>query len=416
MTQTIEDVLEILGGTVPRILNIRIDADERNLIQSLSKQVHKRVALTDRQLALSLKKIEKYRDGLAKNSVDVDAVLALKLLRMPLREIDRTQSIYLETSSNSAKPRIVVKYVFSKKFAAEWGELEENLIGVTSEVKGFKHITFNERNIFFLVDKLSSLDFVIAQEIQEIYENIVKIMEFPEKIIPYVNGEQGIIQLENVNQYCQRFFSENFPTITDVNFLDFLATAKNCGIFLKSPEIIKKIQAFSISPLTKSILFEKSTKFRIDPNKHSLFDLISSIDSLNQWPILIVVDENSQIFDQIKTLISMLVSKVSLDQINIFFRLKNERPEDQSFNQFVRDNGLNNYIDSSTKVVFITKSRIPKPLFKSEWRPKTAAVLTSNDFGKLSAYLNDIPNVYFYNDSLTVRHSRVKGSREIAQL
>jgi hypothetical protein len=416
MTQTIEDVLEILGGRVPRTVNIHIDIDERNLIQSLSKQVHRGIPLTDRQLSLSLKKIEKYRDGLEKNNVDVDNVLNIKLLRMPLREIDRLQSVYLEEKYDGHRPRIVVKYVFSKKFAAEWSMLEENLIGVQSEVKGFKHILYNEKNIFFLVSTLSALEFVIDQKIQEIYENIVKIMENPEKIIPYVNCQQGQIKVENISTTCEKYLNEKFPLISENNFLDFLATTKNCGISLKSPEIVKKIHNFAASDLSKNILLEKSTKFRVNPSTHTLENLFTVVDELNQWPVLVVVDENSQVFGLVRSTISTLTSKVDLDKINVFFRLKNEQPENQQFNQFVRDNGLNNYIDEKTKAVFITKNRIPKPLFKANWSPKSALVFSSNDFGKLSAYLNDIPNVYYYNDSLTLRHSRVKGSKEIAQL
>jgi hypothetical protein len=416
MTQTIEDVLEILGGQVPRSVNINIDANERNLIQSLSRQVHRGIPLTDRQLSLSLKKIEKYRDGLEKNKVDVDGVLTIKLLRMPLREIDRTQSVYLEEKSDSHKPRIVVKYVFSKKFATEWGTLEENLVGVQSEVKGFKHISYNEKNIFFLVSKLSALDFVIDQKIQEIYEKIVKIMENPEKVIPYVSFNEGKIGIENISSTCEKFLNEKFPSIQDDNFLDFLATTKNCGISLKSPEIVKKIQNFPARQLTKNVLLETSTKFRIDPEKHTLNDLFTTVDELNQWPILLVVDENSQVFNQVRSVVSVLSEQIDLVRMNIFFRLKNEQTENQQFNQFVRDNGLNNYIDEKTKAVFITKNRIPKPLFKANWSPKTAVVFSSNDFGKLAAYLNDISNVYYYNDSLTVRHSRVKGPKEIVQL
>lgn len=416
MNQNIEDALEILAGVVPRAVNIRIDPKERNLISSLAKQVHKSIPLTDRQLELSLKKIDKYRDGLTKNSVDVDHLLLIKPLRMPLREIDRSQSVTLEHTQGSNKPRIVVKYVFSKKFAVEWGEIEQELIGVQSEFKGYKHISYNEKNIFHLVTKLTPLDFAIDPEILEIYEKIVEIMDTPEKIIPYICVEDQKILAVNTSKTCHDFLSEKFPRVTDENFINFISTAKNCGIFLKSPEIAKKIHNFSVSDLTKHILLEKSTRFRISPDLHDLSSMISSINEMTQWPLLVVVDENNQVFNQVRTIISELSKFVELKEMNVFFRLKNEQPTDQQFNQFVRDNGLNNYIDSNTKVVFITKTRIPKPLLKSDWIPKTALALTSNDFGKLSAYLNDIPNVYYYNNSVTLRHSRVKGSQEIVQL
>lgn len=416
MLTTVEDAVEILGGVIPRQVNIRVDTNERNLLQSLAKQVHKGIPLTDRQLNLSLNKIDKYREGLEKNSVDVDEILTNKPLRMPLREIDRTQSVYFEKSAQGTKPRIVVKYVFSKKFAAEWGNLEENLIGVTSETKGFKHISYNEKNIFHLVSTLAPMDFIIDQEIREIYEKVVKIMENPEKFAPYIGLQKGKVVIENANSTCNEFLSEKFFTVNDSNFLKFVALAKNCGISLKSPEIIKKIQDAPSEKLTKNVLLENATKFRINPENYSVSDVLTTIDSLGQWPVLFVLDENSQIFSQVKALIATLSGFTELDKVTVFFRLKNEQPENQQFNQFIKDNGLNNYIDSTTKAVFITKNRIPKPLLKADWSPQSAIAFSSNDFGKLSAHLNDIANVYYYNDSVTMRHSRIKGSTQIAQL
>lgn len=416
MSYKIEDALEILAGLRPRTVNIRVDANERNLISSIAKQVHKSVPLTDRQLNLVLKKIDKYRDGLLKNSVDVDDLIFNKPLRMPLRDIDRSQTVTLDYSQGGIKPRILVKYVFSKKFAAEWGELEENLIGVSSEVRGFKHVSYNEKNLYHIVTKLSPMDFAIDQEIQEIYEKIVKIMDTPEKIVPYLDLENEQVRAVNVSKTCNDFLSENFSSVTEDNFPEFVATAKNCGILLKSPEILKKIQNLPLTALTKMILIEKSTKFRINPELHDLHSLFTSINHLRQWPLLIVLDENFQVFNQVKTVVAELTHFTDLSKVNVFFRLKNEQPDDQQFNQFVRDNGLNNYIDSQTQAVFITKNRIPKPLLKSDWKPNTAIVFTSNDYGKLAAYLNDIPNVYYYNESLSLRHSRVKGSKEIVQL
>ena len=96
--------------------------------------------------------------------------------------------------------------------------------------------------------------------------------------------------------------------------------------------------------------------------------------------------------------------------------MKNEQTDHQQFNQFVKDNHLNNYIDSTTKVVFILRTRIPKPLLKADWRPTTAVITSSHDFGRMAAYLNDFSTVYYYNNSITLRNSRLKGADKIAQL
>jgi serine kinase of HPr protein (carbohydrate metabolism regulator) len=107
---------------------------------------------------------------------------------------------------------------------------------------------------------------------------------------------------------------------------------------------------------------------------------------------------------------------VARDSINVFFRLKNEQKDFNEFNQYIKDNHLNNYIDSKTKIVFISRTRIPKPLLKADWKPSTAIITSNHDFGKLSAYLNDFSTVYYYNNSITMRNSRLKGADKIVQL
>ena len=136
----------------------------------------------------------------------------------------------------------------------------------------------------------------------------------------------------------------------------------------------------------------------------SLTDIFSSGDS-SKLTVLTVKKESFEL--------SKIVPK---EKINVFFRLKNEQTEYEKFNQFIKDNGLNNYIDSTTKVVFISRGRIPKPLFKADWKPTTAIITSNHDFGRMAAYLNDFSTVYYYNSSVSLRNSRLKGADKIVQL
>ena len=156
MKHTIEDALELLGGIAHRSVNIRIDINEQSLVKSLAKQVSRQIALTDRQLDLSLKKIEKYRVGLTQNNVDVDSLLIEKSLRFPLREIDRTQSITLVADSDN-KFKIRVKFVFSKKFDQIWQGVQSRLIGSVVDQKNYKELSFNELDLHSIVSELRPL-------------------------------------------------------------------------------------------------------------------------------------------------------------------------------------------------------------------------------------------------------------------
>lgn len=413
---TVEDTIEILAGTCPRKVNIRIDAQDIKLVSSLGRQVARKVALTDRQLDLSLKKIEKYRDGLEKCGIDVTELLALKTLKWPLRVIDRTQSIWIENDAESKKPVIMIKYVFSKKFAELWSKIEENLSSYSGSDKSVKRVTYTERNLYQVVKGLESMSFTVSDEVQEICEKIEKILENPDIFAPHLDYVDGHLILKNSNTRCEEVFSKKIENFSEEHLLEYVDYAKSLGIPLKSQNLLKKIAEIADNTLAKKVCYEFSSRYRINPANYSLGDLISTIDSLNQWPLVVVVEENNQIFDTVKTMVDEFSKIVPKDKMNVFFRLKNEQSDHQQFNQFVKDNHLNNYIDSTTKVVFISRTRIPKPLLKADWLPNTAIITSTHDFGRMSAYLNDFSTVYYYNNSITMRNSRLKGADKIVQL
>ena len=415
MTHTIEDALEILAGTVTRTVNIRIDFGEINLIKSLARQVARGTALTDRQFELATKKIEKYRIGLEQNSVNVDTVLTLKLLRMPLRQIDRTQCISLVVDSDN-KTKVLIKYVFSKKFSSIWSNLQEQLIATSSDTKGEKRLSFNEQDLYLIVNTLAPLGFNISSDVQAVYEKIEEIYLSPDNFAPYVDIVDNEPILKNINSRCKDYLDKELPNRKGSDFLVFLDRVKNCGISHKNNKIIEKIAEISPNNLIKSILVSPETRFRLNPQEHTTDSLLDILDTLNQWPLLVIVDETKDAISQVRDLCNTLVQRCDPGEVTVFFRLENGNPEHEEFNQFVKDNHLNNYIDSKTKAVFVSKNRIPKPLFNADWKPRTALVTSSYEYGKTSAYLNDFPTVYYYNNSLSVRHGRLKGSRQIVQL
>jgi len=414
--KTVEDIIEILAGTRQRPINIRLDLTDSKIITSLGRQLSRKIALTDRQLDLSLKKIDKYRSGLEKCGVDVDGILTLKTLKWPIREIDRTQHIYLEQDDVTKKSVIHVKYVFSKKFAEIWAEVEDNVTMCSNTEKNIKKVTYTEKNLYTIVKHLAPLQFTIADDIVEIYEKIESILEKPENYVPYLDLEDGVVSVKNANRRCQEFLDEKFKTVNDHNLLEFVDSAKIAGISLKTQKLLAKVENISPNEIVTKVCSEGATRYRLNPEEYSLTELLTAVDTLNQWPLVIVIEETTYIFEMVKLMVEELSKFIPIEKMNVFFRLKNEQNGHQQFNQFVKDNQLNNYIDSTTKVVFISRTKIPKPLLKADWRPHTAIITSNHDFGKLSAYLNDFSTVYYYNNSVTMRNSRLKGADKIVQL
>jgi len=58
---------------------------------------------------------------------------------------------------------------------------------------------------------------------------------------------------------------------------------------------------------------------------------------------------------------------VDENSISVLFRLDN--PTNAEFNEYVKEAGLNSPVTPETKVVYICKDKLPKPLLKSKWEP-----------------------------------------------
>lgn len=416
MTHTVEDTLEILSGQVARKVNIRIDSKDKNIIVSLGRQVQKGLALTDRQLELALSKITKYRVGLETNMINVSDIIANPVLRFPLRTIDREQRIYFYTVQETNQQRIGVKFTFSKNLDNIWQTLTDKLTGGVEYDSSVKSVVATELNLYYIVHAFKDHNFEVDSEIWEIYEKLEEILKNRQSVLPLVLVENGNYSFKNLSQACSAAINESCLTITDENVVESIVTLKKYGIFEKSQEIVEKIQNSNASDVSKKIALSPATRFRLLPEKFSFDDTVSIIKNLSQLPVLVILDENNKIFDQTIDLINAFRSHVADSEMTVFFRLDNGQTNHNEFNQFVKDNHLNNYIDQRTKVVFITKTRIPKPLLKADWHPQSALALTNYDFGKIATYLNDLPTVYYYNDSITVRHNRIKGSLTVDEL
>lgn len=416
MSHTIEDAIENLAGQVPRLVNPRIDQADKNLFKSLTRQFSNGLALTDRQLELCIKKIEKYRSGLERNAVDVDYLLANKPLRHPLREIDRSKFIKIDKSVDSSKYRIFLKTDNSKKNQEIWQSVRPELVGEVKETVSLKEIALNEQNILTLVDYFSSEGFDISEEILKLHKKMEFMLENPKNFAPYVDIENGRAVLKNTNRHCVSYFDKKFSSDAEFTLFDQILEAKKCGILQKSNEVTQAINDADINDQAKTILKSTETRFRLNPESTTPDQLVKILKDLNQWPILIILEEDSHVFDRLKSFYNALSTVLTNDEMTVFFRLSNGEQGTKEFNQFVKDNHLNNYIDSKIKAVFIGKNKISKPLYNADWSAEAAILVSAHDYGKLSAYLNDIPSVYYYNNSELMRNNKIKGARKIVQL
>jgi hypothetical protein len=286
MRQTVEDAIEILAGVRPRIINIRVDHNEKTLIKSIGRQVANGLALTDRQLELALKKIKKYQENLEKNNINVEELLLLKSLRLPLREIDRSQSISLAVNEDN-KQLILIKGTRAKTFQEKWPKIQEKIVGTISEHGMSKEVPFNELNVVSIISEFVDTDFEIDVELLAIYKEIEKILENPQNFVPYIDLDNDMIVIRNANKHCLEYIDTKISEKTKTNFLSYLDKLKQCGVYHKNPEICEKIRNFETSEISRSVLTMPVSRFRISPETHQFDEIVNTVCDLDQWPVLV---------------------------------------------------------------------------------------------------------------------------------
>ena len=199
MDVTIETAVEILTGSVPRQLNIKLDGRDKTILKSISNQISKNIALTDRQAEMLVRKIERYRGGLELNGLDVSELLEKKSTRLPLRFIDRAQTVSLVFDQDKGQEQIMVVHQKTKKFEDLWSDTRKKIQGRTVETFSQKIFPLNENNLNLVADLLTFLDFDVNDDIAEYLEKIQKIHEESEKYQPYLDLVDENFEIKNLS-------------------------------------------------------------------------------------------------------------------------------------------------------------------------------------------------------------------------
>lgn len=391
MNMFVEDAIEILSGTGPRKVNIRLDAKDKTIIRSIQKQISTNVGLTDRQLFMILKKIEKYQSGLELNSVNVEEMIADPKTKLPLRNIERLNSLEIFDDTVTNQKFLIFKHQKNPEIMDRWKLVSELIVGKVNETYGQKIVHCIDINLKLFFDNFMDFDLILDQEITSLFEEFQKIQEERNLHLPRLAKIGENYEILNFKGPIEEIFGKN-AVRPDIKTL---AKLKNLGISIDD-DILDGLNLQD--ELHYKILKEKTTKIRIKPENHSIESLIDAILALGQDTILFVVDTDLEVLNNVKRIYEAMKDRIDKKQMTVFFRLESNHEKSREFADFVKSNELNNFVDKNSKVVIIERQRISKPLLKSDWHPGTAVVISQYEYGKISVLLNDIQNVYYYND------------------
>lgn len=414
---TIEDYLEILAGFKNTAGSFSISPND-SILTSIARQVYRGTALTDRQHRLVKQKILAYDSQFQENGF-TNLEASLDNLRMPLREIDRSKIISLATKdeiheqyNNSKELWIKIQFPFAKKTIHLIEKIAEKNRRNYFHKKGthVHYFKLTEKIAYEIVTEFADRNFTIEEDLVEYYKKIKEISNTPEQYIP------GVYNLEicNLHPNAVAALEKLHGKLDQNNLVKYKDSSLLFDIrHFDQHDLNQQLQNLSV--LAGKIATRKSINAHIKPSEYSLDSVALAVQELNRYPMVILVEEK-EASTQLHDSWNAFKNIVSNDEVSVLFRLDNKDKESQRFNSYIKNNKLNSPVDNNTKIVYINRNKLPKPILKQEWRPRTVLMLNSlRTNSNVSDWISECDLILHYDEQPSVwrvghpRHSsRIK--------
>lgn len=400
VANTIEDLLEILAGLQGHC-KMQINSSDANIMHSIARQVFKETALTDRQFALMKEKLQVYRDQFT--ALDYDFDKAVETLRQPLRHIDRskyikivdTLDVYGELPYEAHKKKwkwIKVRFPFSKKTIL----LLDNIPKKDYHHNKGSHehcYKLTEQNIYNVIKCFKDKEFEIDPLLIETFNLISKINNEKQNFVPSVLGNKIL----NCNSRTVTHLISELGEPAKHNLFRYKDRSLVYGIhYFDSTELENSVD--NVSTLTKKIINRSKSNFLVNSNDYDFSSVVNSFVELNRFPLLVILGSNNPL-EELEFIHQSFSNIDNLHQ-SVLFRLDND--DNKSFNDYIKNNNINNSLDKDTKVVYISTEKLPKTLLKSNVKFEAALLAQSHRTNsKIKLFLNNIDFVMHYDSDIS---------------
>lgn len=355
MLTTIEDLILHIYDPMNGFDRKALPPRDRSILFSMASQLKKPLALTEKQASLAVKIINENKhlygsiDGLV-------SLLANPLYKFPFRAIDSSRKIFILNGNT-----IAVKFPFDNGI----NKLLDKIPGRKQyNVEHRCHVyKLNEDNIRIITGLFQDRNFIIDSQIQEWSNEINDILQQPTSFVPSIRIENGV-ELLNCNSYAQDYFDNNKTG----NLIQDLFLAKSMKLFF-GDHIFDLIQSLDISAITKKYLLNDNTAIAVA--NYPKNDVAMLLQELNAYPVLVLTDDDESKFTA--WIASFIQYGVKQSEMSVLFR----SDKNTAFNEYIKNQQLNNLVDENTKVVFI-KNKMPKILYKLNFAPKV--VISNSTF------------------------------------
>lgn len=342
-----------LNQLVSKELFETLPADQA-ILMSIARQVNRGIALTDRQYELVKQKLVLYRDQFIQhNMTELDQ--ALETLAMPLRTIDRSQTVTVEENE------IVVKFPFNKKIIAQLDKISSKYRQFYSHEKNSNRHRFKlyEPLISEIVNLFNQKSFHIDPLLKAVSDEIDLIKIAEQQYVPHI-GDDG---LKNLPAAAVAAVEADIGVFSTQNNIKYWDRSIRYG-YRKTARMFK-----GHSAVTEYVANRTESKIYISPFAYPIREIPSTIKTLDRFPLLVTLSRNKE-YAELKQLCE-LFDFVDPQQQIMLDRIDDKNNENYQLNSYIKQKGFSTWLDNNIKIVYIFKNSLPKLFFRNHWQPLT---------------------------------------------
>lgn len=389
--KTIESYLELLTGLAGNN-TFTMQSSDRTILNSIARQVHKGVGLTDRQYEVVKEKLLSYADQFT--ALEYPIHDAVKNTRIPIRQIDRAR--WIRTALIKDQLYISVRFTFNKRLISALEPLyniEDRKLYDKAEKIHYYNLT--EVNLYKVISELKEKSFEIDLELQERY-NLLEMMHNNKN--NYIPGIYGL-KLQNLHAKAIDYMISSIGEPDIDNLAIYKDRDQLFGIkHFDEDDLNSSIN--KLTTLSQKIVKRTRPHVLVNSSEYTFDRLAESMLELNRYPLLIVLNDDTD-FSSLQTVHYSFRNIFSNDDFCTLYRKENDVAENIEFNQYIKDNNLNNLLAINSKIVYTSINKMSKTLLKSSWHPQAAILMGSMRSTKIDAYLQELDLVIHYDTDIS---------------
>lgn len=406
-----EDCLEIVAGIselkyssdpeLSTIQNFKLHEDNANIMFSIAKQVFRGTALTAKQYSLVKKLlVEYYVDQFTAHDIDLHE--AVEKLRSPLRKID--SSHWIKFQEVKGETMIAIRFPFNKKVIRHVEELKNKNDKDYFYAKHTHYFPVKEKYIWKIVNiagQFQDANFDIEPKILELYKQLEVFKANPNDHVPGIYN----FKIKNYPQSGLDICLDEIGEPNYKNLFQYYDRRKFYALNYFDEESVKE-SIKDKSELTKKIVYRKESLVCVNSKTWPLEEVLKSIDEMNRYPLLVLVNPKES-YGEVTKVQNLVRNYIDNKQVSVLFRLDSKVGNEAiQFNQYVKEQGLNNIVDKDTKIVYISNNKIPKPLLKGGWIPKGIFTIGSKKIShNIEAYVANQNLIIQYDEDTSPHYS-----------